>query len=753
MVTSAILIGITLYRSSEATLLQNAKTSLDFAMDQAVQDFHDNAEATRAQVLFLSHLPSVRALVEGQLDPWQEGKYKDDLASAFMALADNYPDILRVRLIGAAWNGHELVRVNSSNGESERVPDNELQEKGSYPYVNETLYAKQGDTLLFPIDLNREFQHIEVPFAPVMRCTTPLYRKDGSVFGLIVVNLNMRSVFERMESRFPEGTQFHLINSTDDFLVHPDRNKTFAFEFGQPYRLNDAYPEITADVNLSQANSAFIRVIGEGGRQLVRIAREDVGNSERTQIYTAIAFLPESLVGLGLSRHAWIVLLVIALSSAGALAGAVMSRYLVRPLTNLAHAADLVAGGESLGKLDVIGERDDEIGKLGRSFRIMAMSLEERNNVLEEKEARISAILEAVVNPIVTIGERGVIQSANAATVKLFGYSHEELVGQNVSMLMNPTDRANHDRYLHDYHVTGKASIIGKGREVDARAKDGTPIPVQLSVATVRLSDGILFTGVMTDLRERKKVDRLKNEFVSTVSHELRTPLTSIRGSLSLMKASVFGELPEQISRMVEIADSNAERLSRLINDILDIEKIEAGKLTFHMRRLDVEDFLRRTIEANTAYAQGFDVKLVLTDIPEDVKLSADPDRLAQVLGNLISNAIKFTPGGGTVTVAAHANRRTIRFEVADQGPGVPEDFKDKVFSKFAQADSSDTRRHGGTGLGLAISKAIVDAHGGGIGFESTPDVGSVFFIELPLRQLVRTRNYSVSDTRSIGMA
>ena len=239
------------------------------------------------------------------------------------------------------------------------------------------------------------------------------------------------------------------------------------------------------------------------------------------------------------------------------------------------------------------------------------------------------------------------------------------------------------------------------------------------------------YVSILTDITERKKVERMKNEFVSTVSHELRTPLTSIAGSLDLLIHGVAGEIPEQAMPMIEIAQKNSHRLVRLINDILDIEKIEAGKMAFNYERVGIGQLLDQAVAANQGYVDGLGVGLRLVSKAETASVLGDSDLLMQVMTNLISNAAKFSPEDGAVEIAVSLTDQTVRIAVSDHGPGIPEAFRGRIFEKFAQADSSDTRQRGGTGLGLSICKAIIERHGGEIGFESAPGVGTTFYFEL----------------------
>lgn len=254
------------------------------------------------------------------------------------------------------------------------------------------------------------------------------------------------------------------------------------------------------------------------------------------------------------------------------------------------------------------------------------------------------------------------------------------------------------------------------------------------------LEDGtVLLGGVALDLTERLHAEKLKSEFVSMVSHELRTPLTSVRGALGLLSAGVAGELPDKAREMVSIADKNVLRLVLLINDLLDIEKIEAGKMRFEMQPLEVKALLEAACEANALFAMGNGVSIELLS-PPDVRVLGDEDRLMQVLANLLSNACKWTPRGKKVYVGAERvgaeskGAKRVRFEVRDEGPGVSADFASQLFTKFAQADSSPTRPQGGTGLGLAIVRAIIERHGGEVGYRAPEKEGdgATFWFELP---------------------
>jgi len=385
-----------------------------------------------------------------------------------------------------------------------------------------------------------------------------------------------------------------------------------------------------------------------------------------------------------------------------------------------------------------------------RKFTGMVHDVTERKRAEDELRETMGlqhAILESASHAIISTTVEGTITSFNPAAEKMLGYKADELVGKETPAVFHlPEEVVARAKKVSDelgrtvepgFEVFVAKSRLGviDENEWTYVCKDGGQIPVLLSVTAQRDEENNLtgFLGIASDISERKKIDRLKNEFVSTVSHELRTPLTSIRGSLGLVAGGVAGEISAQAKSLIDIAYKNSERLVRLINDILDVEKIESGKMEMNLKQYDLMSLINQSIEANRAYGETYGVSFRVTESLPGVQVNIDHDRLMQVMANLLSNAAKFSPADGEVEIAVRKWKHGVRVMVSDKGSGIPEAFRSRIFQKFSQADSSDTRQKGGTGLGLSISKAIIERMGGEIGFDSAAGEGSVFYFELPL--------------------
>jgi len=374
--------------------------------------------------------------------------------------------------------------------------------------------------------------------------------------------------------------------------------------------------------------------------------------------------------------------------------------------------------------------KDYKIHKVYGTFQDISDS-KANAEALRDQAAHTQAILDNVLDGIITVNHHGYIDAFNFAAASIFGYHKDELIGRHISILL-PVE-GKHNANLGTFRSGEIGQVIGVSREIEARRKDGSIFPLDLSISAVKRRGRPLYIGLMRDITERKRLEKIKNEFISTVSHELRTPLTSISGALGLILGGVTGHLPESLTPLLRIASKNSQRLTFLINDLLDMEKLGAGKMHFHMQKQALQPLLIQALETNTTLSIQRKVQLQLISPVPAVQVEVDSQRLMQILTNLLSNAIKYSPENEVVEVRASVRRKMVRISISDRGNGIPHEFRERIFQKFAQADSSDTREKGGTGLGLAISRELAEYMGGQIGFDSVTGAGSNFYIELPI--------------------
>jgi two-component system sensor histidine kinase ChiS len=365
-------------------------------------------------------------------------------------------------------------------------------------------------------------------------------------------------------------------------------------------------------------------------------------------------------------------------------------------------------------------------------------------DALRESQARIQAILDTAVDAIITIDERGIVESANPAVERMFGYAPAELIGRNISMLMPSPHRERHDEYIAHYLRTGEARVLGIGREVEALRRDGTVFPMELALSEVAGTGRRHFTGIVRDITVRKqaeaallRADALKDEFLANTSHELRTPLNGIIGIGQSMMDGATGPLTDNQRRNLAMIVASGRRLANLVNDLLDFSKLRHENIALRCRPTDLYVLVELVLTVSRALIGKRPLQLFNRIDPNVPLVEADEDRIQQVLFNLVGNAVKFTPGGA-VEVFASAQDGWLFVTVADTGIGIDNDRFNTIFESFTQGDGSAVREQSGTGLGLTITKQLVELHGGTINVESQPGEGSKFTFSVPLSAATR---------------
>ena len=369
--------------------------------------------------------------------------------------------------------------------------------------------------------------------------------------------------------------------------------------------------------------------------------------------------------------------------------------------------------------------------RLRHAYQRQLVELEEARRQIEASGRKLALFFERSPIAVLELDAKGVIQEMNHAGELLFGFAAAELIGQTVKTLVLA-------KYQPDFDAEWTKLVATRrplaGLKVRNPRRDGLTVVCEWTVTPLVNPEGELISVIAQgrDITAQLEAERLKKEFTSTLSHELRTPLTSIIGSLQLINAGVLGDVPKDVAELTEVAERNGQRLLDLINDILDVEKIESGKLTLNPQVIRVDELVREAMVLNKGFGDRFKVRFEARGELSPREVIADHKRLLQVMTNLLSNAAKFSPEGQVVEITTEERADCLRVAVHDRGPGIPESFKARVFGRFNQADSTTSRQKGGTGLGLAICKRLVEMMQGRIGFQDREGGGTTFWFELP---------------------
>ena len=379
------------------------------------------------------------------------------------------------------------------------------------------------------------------------------------------------------------------------------------------------------------------------------------------------------------------------------------------------------------------GRLTEDYTALNRRLEQQLVELEEARRQVEASGRKLALFAERAPIAVLELDAEGHIQRINQTAENLFGWSSHELAERNASVkiLVRPEYHAEFDEQWHQL-IASRVPLAHL--RIRNPRRDGLELVGEWNVTPLVNSEGAV-VGVIAqgqDITRQMEAEKLKKEFTSTLSHELRTPLTSIIGSLQLINSGVLGDIDKEVAELTGVAERNGQRLLDLINDILDIEKIESGNLTMVPEVLALDELVGESLVLNEGFAERFDVRLETRGALLPIKVSADRKRLLQVMTNLLSNAAKFSPTGGAVEVTMEDLGARVRVSVLDRGPGIPENFRARIFGRFAQADSSVTRQKGGTGLGLAICKRLIEMMDGHVAFSDRDGGGTVFYFELP---------------------
>ncbi len=757
----AVLVSFSFYFESERLIRKNSVEKLRIESALVEPLLEQLYRQSSSDVLFLSQTPPVEGLIDSKVkgETFEYDLWRDSLTIIFSEILSSKEDYFRISYVGVADQGRELVSVVRNLGGVNPVPETLLRFEGAESYYQSSLLTQPGAVAISSVELKRVKGDLVLPHQPVVRVSTPVYDPDsGDLFGIIIIHVDFgRFILNLVENQL-SGFNLYLANFDGDYIYHPDPSKRFSTELGNDFFLQREFPSLTPVIDnkideqefsnledsqgkISPSYFLFIHLSKYGGHRPLLLLLQ---HGEDTLTEELQGFRNRSLI-LGVS------LALIALALA-----VLFSRRVAHPLTEMTRA---VQHYEQSGQLEELPTHSsDEIGVLARCFHNLlqrmnaAMTAQQKMAMTyQETSDRLQAIVDSAVDAIVTIDQCGNIQSFNKAAEDMFGYQEEEVIDRNVKLLMPDQFANEHDQYMNNYETTGISKIIGIGRELTAKTKDGSVFPIHLAISTIDLNEGVLYNGIIRDISAQKAAEkalidgkeaaenaaRYKSEFLASMSHEIRTPMNGVLGMLGLLMRS---DLREEQHHYAELARSSADSLLTIINDILDFSKVEAGRLELEILDFNLNSQLGEFAESVSPKAQekGLEIILNVTGVDRTM-VKGDPGRIRQILSNLVGNSIKFTESGEVViqaSITPKDNRKLLfACSVTDTGIGIPDEKIDSLFESFTQVDASTTRKYGGTGLGLSIVKQLCELMNGRVWVTSEENSGSCFSFEIELEE------------------
>lgn len=681
----------------------------------------------------------IRSIQNNGVDP-QTGFTQDlwarRLEDTFSALLYTKPSYVQMRFVGIKDNGRELVRVNRNDSKIEVVAPEYLQEKGNEEYFKSALQQTPGKIYYSGVSLNREKGKIQEPFLPVVRAILPIYNNNGNAMGMLVINAAYALILDNMLSKIEFKNDLYAVNENGDYIAYTQGGKERSFHFkaaGRTDKDNKIVEAILASPSQSDTVSEYL----SGEKYIAHFFKQNF-SLQQTNRFIAIALIvPEEKLlepVFEVQHEAFILactVMMIALFCAVLFATVLTAplKAMTKQIYRYQHAGHT---------LNLPVKLHDEVGDLARAFETLISNLK----LSEQKEAnarmRLQAIMDGTVDGLITIDKFGVVQDYNKACEMIFGYSAQEVQGQNVKMLMPAPYHGDHDKYLANYHTTHEKKIIGIGREVEGRRKDGSVFPIDLSVSEVKVDDNILYSGIVRDITDRKKAEEEimhSNEelerFAYIASHDLQEPLRMVSNFTLLLEDEYGGVMDETAQQYMRFTIDAAQRMQDLVNDLLEYSRIGNEDAGFSM--------------VNTTSH----VDMALTNLQEIIKESgavitvgdmpviyASPLRFLRLMQNLIGNAIKYRKPDMTpnVIISAKEQENDWLFSVQDNGIGMKEEYLEQIFIIFKRLHNKQDYK--GTGIGLSVCRRIVENFGGKIWAVSKPEQGSTFYFTIPKREV-----------------
>jgi PAS domain S-box-containing protein len=751
---TAAAVGFLSYRNIEAIVIPSELTRLDARARLQSEILNSHIAMARSDVLAGIGPAALEGYAAARLaggihpqDHTAESVWRARLVTNFGAELAVNPEYAQLRLIGIANGGRELIRVDRSgpNGAIRDVPVDTLQPKGDRRYFLDTATLAKGSVHVSDIDFDQENGVVPASHAPVARVAAPVFAADGTRFGILIVNIDMRATLASIAASAVAGGDVYIVNRDGDYLLNPDSSRILGFKPGQHYRLQEDFPALASAMN---SDAGFQGTIATPSGQSVAAAMisESLAGGPRISIMETRP-IETILASAGGVRRAMLLGGLLAVAAAIVLA-VLLARSLARPLKEMTASLSTFTGDEDV---QMPRAATGEFGTLASAFTRMAKTVREKTAALqdeiatrrriEDRERLYAAAVKSASDAIVTTTVGGIITTWNASAQRLFGYAAGEAIGQPIALVATPEKRA---EQIHH------AELIRRGEHIEdfetiRRTKDGTEIDVALTFSPIMDANGapIGASAIYRDIGPRKHAEKLLKDraeelqrsnaeleqFAYVASHDLQEPLRMVASYAELLAERYQGKLDAKADKYIGYAVDGAKRMQRLVNDLLLFSR--AGRHEPKVQSIDCNTLVADVLKGLDRAVTASGAKIEVSPLPAVV---TDAVQMSQVFQNLIGNAIKFR-GGKAPLIKISAGRRGADwlFSVADNGIGIEEQYSERIFQMFQRLH--DRSSYEGNGIGLPIAKKIVERHGGRIWFESTPGEGTTFHFTIPQRQ------------------